>query len=626
MKKNDLLEERLEKFVDSAYYLGAYDDVRASGLGAVAHYVKFGWREGRRPNRWFTDSMVPESLVKQYPSAPPFALYLRFMSDSDLQEMNEHVVESAGRDLGHADCWACDVMRSKFNSAYYRKKYSDLDEVSDALAHYCEIGWRELRDPCVGFSTRYYLDGNSDVKNADINPFVHYLSRGCKEGRKPQPEDVVLRESLEGLRTIREMSNDYFNIRPRLHLAFEEQLFVKLLAHGDKGAGICVVASHDDYLNHTGGVQKFIRDEANAAIDRGYGYLHLCPAVPDLKLDSDSALSTFLINATLNGEFIGTFTGREVIQALDGVQSKVAGALKVGVVHSLMGWSTATAAGIFAREFGQVFFYVHDYFALCPEYRLLRNNVAPCDAPGLDSVTCSICAHGHGRPRHVAHFSEFFDVVKPTFLHPSKCSLGIFKEGLGRKDLAHVLVPHLSVARKSVEAPAGLRKRDSVRVAFCGQPVAHKGIFHFERIVEHCRLNEGLEFYHFGTTPSRIRGVQFVKTQLVKGVSEMSLKLRENDIDIVFVGSTWRETFNFVAYEAVAAGSAVMTLDTSGNVSDFVKDHGLGCVAVSWQACVDILNDQTLPAVLEGWRSSAEILEFKPNTSFMTDGVRANGK
>ena len=39
--------------LDRAYYLGANSDVRASGADPVLHYVRQGWREGRKPAAWF---------------------------------------------------------------------------------------------------------------------------------------------------------------------------------------------------------------------------------------------------------------------------------------------------------------------------------------------------------------------------------------------------------------------------------------------------------------------------------------------------------------------------------------------------------------------------------------------
>lgn len=74
-----------------------------------------------------------------------------------------------------------------FDEAFYRSANPDLPAGIDLVAHYCEHGWREGRDPSPRFSTRYYLDANPDIAKSGINPFGHYIVAGAAEHRKPHP-------------------------------------------------------------------------------------------------------------------------------------------------------------------------------------------------------------------------------------------------------------------------------------------------------------------------------------------------------------------------------------------------------------------------------------------------------
>ncbi|MGB6087414.1 glycosyltransferase family 2 protein, partial [Parvibaculum sp.] len=56
-----------------------------------------------------------------------------------------------------------------------------------------------MRDPGPSFSTSWYLDKYRDVKRAGMNPLVHYLRYGQKEGRLPAPA-TAQRPWWEGLR------------------------------------------------------------------------------------------------------------------------------------------------------------------------------------------------------------------------------------------------------------------------------------------------------------------------------------------------------------------------------------------------------------------------------------------
>lgn len=75
----------------------------------------------------------------------------------------------------------------RFDEAFYRLNYPGLPPHADPIEHYCRTGWRSGSDPAPGFSTRYYLDHNADIRNAGLNPFAHYVAAGAAEGRLPRP-------------------------------------------------------------------------------------------------------------------------------------------------------------------------------------------------------------------------------------------------------------------------------------------------------------------------------------------------------------------------------------------------------------------------------------------------------
>jgi hypothetical protein len=56
------------------------------------------------------------------------------------------------------------------------------------LLHYDQYGWKEGRDPSVGFDTKAYLANYGDVAAAHIDPLQHYLQYGVYEGRSTFPD------------------------------------------------------------------------------------------------------------------------------------------------------------------------------------------------------------------------------------------------------------------------------------------------------------------------------------------------------------------------------------------------------------------------------------------------------
>ncbi len=77
------------------------------------------------------------------------------------------------------------IAKSKyFDKIWYVKTYPDVKRSRvDPVLHYLEKGWKEGRNPSLRFSTRNYFAANPDVKRANINPLLHYLRNGVKESR-----------------------------------------------------------------------------------------------------------------------------------------------------------------------------------------------------------------------------------------------------------------------------------------------------------------------------------------------------------------------------------------------------------------------------------------------------------
>src|SRR5690606_22041147 len=59
--------------------------------------------------------------------------------------------------------------------------------VREAAVHYLKHGSRLGLDPSPTFSTRRYLDQYPDVKKAGINPLLHFIRSGEREGRQAAP-------------------------------------------------------------------------------------------------------------------------------------------------------------------------------------------------------------------------------------------------------------------------------------------------------------------------------------------------------------------------------------------------------------------------------------------------------
>ncbi len=230
---------------DPAWYLMVNPDVRDAGLDPLTHFCRYGWREGRWPNRYFDPKWYLErhSDVRAV-EINPLLHYVRY-GDQEGRQPCRHFDAAWYRDaydipadaltLAHflarrisgrfaprPELWAVqhlapyrdDPAAGEDPFAHYlddmereqREPFPDPDIVTasglvdpnyylingadvheaqfDPAEHFCRYGWPEGRKPNIYFDTRWYQQTNPQVARLKIDPLVHYILRG-RNGRPP---------------------------------------------------------------------------------------------------------------------------------------------------------------------------------------------------------------------------------------------------------------------------------------------------------------------------------------------------------------------------------------------------------------------------------------------------------
>lgn len=453
-----------------------------------------------------------------------------------------------------------------FDEKFYLSSYPDvLESGQDAFSHFLSVGWRERRDPSSDFSSSFYLDSNPDVAAADINPLVHYACEGVFEGRSPLPSIVSTNEKavvLSALPAHRQAL--HWQAVPDIGQPLESSdLSRRLLAAFAADCGSFVLSmSHDQYVESVGGVQAVIAAEAKALMIERWTYVHVCPAQP-LPLLADSKLVTDdRLVLTLNGRREGVVRATDLIKFL----RAHAGVRRAHVVvHHAMGFSAELVVAL-ARACGRVptYFWTHDFFSLCTNPFLLRNNLRFCGAPSPHSTACSLCNNGSSRPSHLSGVQKIFAALDPVVLSPSSSALDFWKAHTSLKvEATHIVPPAL------ITFEGELRSRDkgALRVAFIGPPASHKGWATFAGLVNRHRDDPRYEFFRLGVGDGKLAGIRSVRVEVTADhPNAMIDALRANAIDVVVNWYSCFETFSFSTHEAMAAGALVVTRFEAGNV------------------------------------------------------------
>lgn len=189
---------RPNAFFDTAAYVAEHQDVAASGLNPLLHYIRHGEFEGRRPVSTFDPvwyraaynvpgrknalahflSVCETGFVLPCPEALAFALVVGLSSKATPPTSSTFF--EFERDV---------ALRSGLvDENYYLINGEDvLEEGVGAAFHYCVWGWRERRKPNIYFDTTWYLATNPEADRLSLNPLVHYILIGEAAGRRPVP-------------------------------------------------------------------------------------------------------------------------------------------------------------------------------------------------------------------------------------------------------------------------------------------------------------------------------------------------------------------------------------------------------------------------------------------------------
>src|SRR5690606_40732101 len=72
-----------------------------------------------------------------------------------------------------------------FEPSWYIQQYGKSHSIiGNPLKHYLSYGVSNNLNPSQNFNTSHYLQANPDVKQAGVNPFIHYVMTGRHEGRQ----------------------------------------------------------------------------------------------------------------------------------------------------------------------------------------------------------------------------------------------------------------------------------------------------------------------------------------------------------------------------------------------------------------------------------------------------------
>ncbi len=135
---------------DCEAYSTAYPDVRAAKMNPLIHYLRYGIHEGR--------------------SSSPSATAETHLASASVEAQNQDLDLLIASEL--------------FDPVWYVRTYPELQGL-DPYHHCLSIGDMEGVMASPNFDCEAYSAAYPDVRAAKMNPLIHYLRYGMREGRSP---------------------------------------------------------------------------------------------------------------------------------------------------------------------------------------------------------------------------------------------------------------------------------------------------------------------------------------------------------------------------------------------------------------------------------------------------------
>lgn len=193
------------EYFNEKWYRWRYLKNEDPNLSPESHYLKCGFQKGYEPSPLFNGNQ-----------------YMAYYSDLRNKQINPLLhFECYGRYehrmiFENDSKWNADIeslRQSKlFDAKWYLDNNPDVKQAKmDPILHYYLHGGSEGRDPSVNFCSNEYLEINPDVKAAKVNPLCHFEQYGRSQGRKVSYSQII---DEENNKTIYEKFEKEYSLNP----------------------------------------------------------------------------------------------------------------------------------------------------------------------------------------------------------------------------------------------------------------------------------------------------------------------------------------------------------------------------------------------------------------------------
>ncbi|MCI8529284.1 MAG: glycosyltransferase family 4 protein [Lachnospiraceae bacterium] len=347
------------------------------------------------------------------------------------------------------------------------------------------------------------------------------------------------------------------------------------------------------------GSRKFIDSQNGVLHRKGFNTLEVIP----LKYYEECSCLKQYVAVSLNGKNWGILMIEDFIVQFSRVNSAIIHSLYYS--HEIL---KILLEGIMVQK--GILYYLHDYYCVCNNRFLYYQNKACLDQH--NKLCCSRCNNRNEQKNIYEFHQNLFDKYNVKLIAPSQHTAMLVHQVY--KNVETIVIPHLSFEETEYNKP----HKKVERVAYIGGANRSKGWDEFKCIFG--QLKNLYKFYCMGMYGKNdyIEEITYENVAIEQGKETLTMAeaLKKNNIDIVFLGAIWPETFSYTYYEAFEAGCFVITNELSGNICNQVKVNQNGIILKNTADIIQWLSDKENVSNIVA-KMNRKISEVKADESFL---------
>lgn len=372
---------------------------------------------------------------------------------------------------------------------------------------------------------------------------------------------------------------------------------------------LVITFTHTNYCLTSYGTEKFVREYSTLLQNNGYSHLVFFPL-------AQRGRSRY-VGTIFQDKLIGIYPYyqmEDIILSFAWEHHTLP--FSINIQH-LKGHDIEYIGKLIAKFKLQVEVFIHDYYFICCNSRLIDSSGEHCGYNTPSAIKCKRCQLIKKAISHSTQMDTFYssiDAFIERVIVPSEYVKNVFIKKY--EYLANKLYvrPHLILS--------GVRNRtslhDRVKIAFVGAQIPDKGYDEWKQLVS-ALPNERFEFYYFGFGEEVINNVTNIKVVDANNNKKMQEWLIEQEIDCALFWSHCAETYSYVYYELSVSGIYILTNECSGNVTDEVFKNQNGVIFTSFDECLEYLETNgSIENDINNYRNNGM---FRPDSAVPNDTI-----